>query len=65
MTKEQLAAFLSLMMCSDPSPLTLEQDAELLAFADQESGRHGYGDWIEAYHALNQPLSAPVIPATL
>jgi hypothetical protein len=53
MTKEQLRAFLILLMCSDPWPVNDEGNFDILAnFANGESQRHGYNDWIEAYHAL-------------
>ncbi len=53
MTKEQFRAFLFLLMCSDPWPVNEEGHQKVLNdFANEESQRHGYNDWIEAYHAL-------------
>jgi hypothetical protein len=52
MTKVEFKAFLDLLMSSDPSPLTDEQDLALQAFADAEAKRHGFQDWIEAYHMV-------------
>ena len=52
MTEEQLKAFLGLLMCSDPWPTDGEGKFLLENFANEESQRHGYTDWIGAYHAL-------------
>lgn len=55
MSEEQLRAFLILLMCSDPWPVENESQEHqkiLTDFADEESQRHGYTDWIEAYHVL-------------
>lgn len=50
MPNDVFDAFLSLMMCADPSPLDADQDKLLRDWANQESERRGYSDWIEAYH---------------
>ncbi len=53
MNQEQFRAFLVLLMCSDPWPVEEEGHQKILdTFADEESNRHGYRDWLEAYHAL-------------
>ena len=56
MNKEQLKAFLVLLMCSDPWPVENEEGHQeiLDSFADEESQRHGYSDWIEAYHGIGE-----------
>lgn len=51
MNDAELKVFLELLMCSDPWPL--EHGHELMRdFADNESRKRGYADWIEAYHDL-------------
>ena len=49
-----LKAFLTLLMCSDPWPVNNDQDNQITLerFADSESRRHGFTDWIEAYHKI-------------
>ncbi len=41
--------FLALMMCSDPWPDSVHRE-NLANFADAESRKRGYDDWIEAFH---------------
>ncbi len=43
-------SLLNLMMCSDPWPAAPEDDDVLLKFCNEESQRHGYDTWIDAYH---------------
>lgn len=50
MNDEAFAVFLELLMVSDPWPLLHEQKRVLEDFADDESRKRGYSDWIEAYH---------------
>jgi hypothetical protein len=45
-------AFLSLLMCSDPTPIDAAEDLLLRDWADAQAKLHGYSDWIEAYHKL-------------
>jgi hypothetical protein len=53
MTREQLRAFVYLLMCADPWPVDDENNQLIVdAFADEEAMRHGFNDWVEAYHAL-------------
>lgn len=52
MTDIELRAFLNLLMCSDPSPLNSVEEWTMKQFADAESRRHGYKDWITAYLEL-------------
>ncbi len=52
MKTEQFRAFLTLLVCSDPWPTDGEGKYLLETWADEEARKHGYGDWIEAYHAL-------------
>jgi hypothetical protein len=53
MTEEQLKAFVTLMMCSDPWPVDEPGNQAIIEkFADEESQKHNFRDWIEAYHAL-------------
>ena len=54
MTDIELRAFLDLLMCSDPSPVTEDQDKILRDFADRESQRRGFSEWIDAYHRLGR-----------
>lgn len=51
MTDRQYRAFLNLLMCSDPWPLSEEDDAVLRDFADTEAAARGHATWIEAFHA--------------
>jgi len=58
MTDREFRAFLDLLMCSDPWPVDGGGHADvgdggqsvLEALADRESGKRGFGEWIEAYH---------------
>jgi len=53
MNKEELKAFLTLLMCSNPWPVPRNEGNDLLQkFADAESQKYGYSYWIEAYHKL-------------
>lgn len=56
MSKEELWAFLVLMMCSDPWPAG-EAEKELLTdLADRESRRYNFDNWLDAYHRLVAPV---------
>ncbi len=55
MTDYEFRCFLDLMMCSDPWPLTQEQFDVLVKFADRESLKRGFPDWIGAYHGFMKP----------
>lgn len=54
MTQEQYLAFLDLLMCSDPWPISGEDGERahtlLVEFADAQARERGYRDWIMAYH---------------
>jgi hypothetical protein len=54
MNDETLRAFLTLLMCSDPWPVEGEPENQKLieSWADLEAEKHGFKDWIEAYHKL-------------
>jgi hypothetical protein len=53
MTKQELQAFLTLLMCSDPWSIPGKEYEKIIEkFADDESKRHGFSDWITAYHEL-------------
>ena len=52
MNSFELKNFLELIMCSDPWPCDWENEAAVKDFANEESRRHGYEDWVEAYHAF-------------
>ncbi len=55
MNTNEFAALCELLMCSDPWPcLTQSSEAILKTFADDEAKRHGYTDWIDAYHTLTK-----------
>jgi len=43
-------SLLNLVMCSDPSPVSPDEDKAIRDFLDVESLRRGYPDWIDAYH---------------
>lgn len=50
MKREHFRALLDLIMCSDPSPVDARTDQLVRAWADEESKRWGFADWIDAYH---------------
>lgn len=52
MTDSELNALLSLLMCDDPSSISEEQRTVLADWADAEARRHGFNDWLDAYHGL-------------
>ena len=52
MTKVELRAFLDLMMVSDPWPLEEPAHEIMIVLADRESEKHGFENWIVAYHEL-------------
>lgn len=52
MNRRELKAFCNLLMASDPSPLSLDQDTLLTAWANEEARRHGFPDWIAAFHDI-------------
>lgn len=54
MSDEQLQAFLSLMMCSDPWPTTEDEHIILNDLANEESQKRGYDSWYVAYHELGK-----------
>jgi hypothetical protein len=43
-------ALLNLVMCSDPSPVSPDDDKAIRDCLDEESKRRGFSDWIDAYH---------------
>lgn len=52
MNDEELRAFLNLLMISDPWPLSENEQNILDEFAQRESKKRGYKDWIDAFHAF-------------
>lgn len=56
MISEELRVLCNLLMVSDPWPLSKADEMILKNFADEEAKRHGYQDWIEAYHEIG-PVS--------
>ena len=54
MTPKQLKAYLALLMCSDPWPVTddPENQSECVGFANDMARACGFTDWIDAYHKL-------------
>lgn len=50
MNSLQFRSFLDLLMVSDPWPLDEPAKQRLVGFAEVESQRRGFSDWIEAYH---------------
>lgn len=52
MDKEEYAAFLDLLMCSDPWPCGMENEKTLKDLADRKAKEMGYTDWIDAYHQI-------------
>ena len=64
MTRQEFRAFLDLLMCSDPWPVKPDHNdtqTVLGLFADAEAKRHGYPDWIEAFHRLPYHDELPFI----
>lgn len=65
MNDKLFRTLLSLWMCSDPWPLTLEEQ-DVLEFAlNEESVKRGYKDMIGAYHYMpefvDKPIMGPVV----
>jgi len=63
MKPEILEHLLTLIMCSDPWPVMDSEGKEVeanseavIAWADEESKRHGFKDWIDAYHELPKQI---------
>lgn len=52
MTLQELAALCSLLMCSDPWPTSEREHKLMKDFADSESVKHGFKNWIEALHGI-------------
>lgn len=57
MSHVEFAAFLDLLVCSDPWPVkdkdgNEEGEAVLKAYADRVAVANGFTDWINAYHKL-------------
>jgi hypothetical protein len=53
MTKLELHALCNLLMCSDPSPVSDEQDEVLQGLANREAQKLGFSDWIDAFHRIS------------
>lgn len=66
MDKRTLAAFCELLMCCDPWPVVIGQDGPVFSkspnrgnqnviidWVSNEARRHGYAEWVDAYHQLN------------
>lgn len=47
----ELMALCEILMVSDPWPLEQGSRRLLVDFADRESARHGFVDWIAYYHS--------------
>lgn len=45
--------FLEVLMCADPWPYGQEAEEILKDFANMEALNHGYDNWIEAYHGID------------
>ena len=53
MSKYELRKLLDLIMCCDPWPCDDHDNQEAITtFADEESRRHEFGGWLDAYHML-------------
>ena len=53
MTDIEFAAFLRLLMCSDPWPVEdADSEASVKAWADGEAARRGFSGWVDAYHQM-------------
>lgn len=52
MTLIQLKALLTLIICDDPTELPKEERDAIMDFANDESKRHGYRDWVDALHEI-------------
>jgi hypothetical protein len=58
MTAQQLRALCALLVAADPWPLAGARGARdrlaLVNLANAEAKRHGFDDWITAYHELTE-----------
>lgn len=61
-TKQELRALCELVMVSDPWPLPGEHESVVKALLLEESHRHGYGGWVEAYHDLSPDADSDTTP---
>ena len=52
MTLDQFHALVSLLMVSDPWPLTDGEMFTLIEWADSQAQWRGYDGWIDAYHSI-------------
>lgn len=52
MTDSEFKVFLNLLMCADPTPLPQFEDNLIQEWANKESVKRGFTDWIEAFHEL-------------
>lgn len=50
MNEEQFQVFCTLLMCDDPSQLTVDQRQIAEDFAASKAEEFGYQDWIAFYH---------------
>ena len=54
MTEEEFRAFLDLLMCCDPWPVTEPENQELVeSFAERHSYELGFDGWIVAFHEFH------------
>lgn len=53
LSKMELRALCELVMVSDPWPLPGEHESVVKALLLEECHRHGYPDWVDAYHDLS------------
>lgn len=52
MSDEVFKALMGLVMASDPSPITDNEDKIIRDWLDKESVARGFSDWIDAYHRI-------------
>lgn len=50
MTDRQFGIFIQMLMCADPWPLKPFEQFEMVMWADFESRKRGFSDWIDALH---------------
>lgn len=56
MDRKEFRKFLDLLMCCDPWPVENDEQSQeiILDWANNEAVRHGFSDWIAAYHKLEE-----------
>ena len=58
MSRSELGSLVELLMCADPWPCRSDSERVLKLFADTESQRHGFENWIDAYHQIHMGIKS-------